>query len=83
MKIEEQKRLSREREEKNIAFHTSKQNYDSIGIGIMHTSKQNYPSRQKTSLKNSYASEKKYSSKDEYLKWQNIPYLNVVHEIKR
>jgi serine/threonine protein kinase len=37
-------------EEKNIAFHTSKQNDDSIGIGIMHASKQNYPYDQKQSL---------------------------------
>jgi N-acetyl-anhydromuramyl-L-alanine amidase AmpD len=37
-------------EENNIAFHTSKQNDDSIGIGIMHASKQNYPDRQKRSI---------------------------------
>ncbi len=37
-------------EENNIAFHTSKQNDDSIGIGIMHASKQNYPYDQKQSL---------------------------------
>jgi Negative regulator of beta-lactamase expression len=38
-------------DENNIAFHTTRQNDDSIGIGVMHRSGETYTDAQKASLK--------------------------------